>query len=113
MSTLFELARDLPKTLAENARTAPGDTLEAGKGILGRMVSEIGQTLWEEAKFAVTDIRQKGIEKPWFGEVTTPKTVNHHHDLYAAAKEGKEVSREDLYGKDAEHDQAHEHSRER
>lgn len=115
MSTLFELARDLPKTVAENARKAPGDTLEAGKGLLGRMVAEIGNTLWEEAKFTVTDIRHKVVEEGTYGKVTTSRVVNHTHELYAAAKEGREVTREDLYGKDAEHGRAPslEHSRDR
>lgn len=57
---------------------------------------------------AIADIRQKVVEEGWFGRAVTPPAETapeapvERNGLYAAFCEGREVSREELYGKGPE-----------
>ncbi len=70
---------------------------------------------------AVADIRQKVVEEPWFGRAVTtgperapePQPETAKPDLMEAFFQGREVTREELYGKEPERAPEHGHSIER
>lgn len=57
----------------------------------------------------IADIRNKFLEEPWYGRAVTPPAETapeapaERSSLYVAFYEGREVSREELYGKGPEH----------
>ena len=64
---------------------------------------------------AVADVREEVVNRPWFGRSDTP-TAEHtsepaatRPDLMGAFLEGREVSREELYGKELKTAPAHSH----
>ena len=74
------------------------------------------QDIAAEFRFAVDDIRQEVVERPWFGRETTPEMVQGIDMLSESEREAagsQEPSREDLYGRDEDRDQEQNHEIER
>ena len=74
---------------------------------LRRGVREALQGMAKEMGFAVKDIRQEVVERPWFGREVTPDVVQGwDRDTPSPAErelEGpQDFSRDDLYGRDVD-----------
>lgn len=69
-----------------------------------------------ECRWAVDDIRQEVVERPWFGRETTPEMVQGIDMLSESEREAagpQEPSREDLYGHEPNDPAEHEKEIER
>lgn len=72
---------------------------------LRRGVREAFEGMAKEMGFAVKDIRQEVVERPWFGRTVTPETVQGWDKDTPTPEESKregpqDFSRDDLYGRD-------------
>ncbi len=71
---------------------------EAFAGQISRMAREIGDRVSQEVSYAATDIRQKVVEKPWFGEQVTPRWHAGQGGLDAYQKERFGEQGPDIHG---------------
>lgn len=91
------------------ARDRPHDDLKNRSA-----VRDLMDGIAKEAGWAVNDIRQELVERPWFGQAVTPEFVQEWDSLNDKERENlgpqePEVSREDLYGRDVEDGREHLH----
>lgn len=104
------------------------DDMEARRGVrrgfegmarkMGLVVDDIRTEIGKEMAYAVDDIRQQVVERPWFERVVTPELVKEWDSEKKTPEmerdEGpRDFRREDLYGRDpADHDRDIEDGRE-
>lgn len=72
----------------------------------------------KEMGFAVNDIRQEVVERPWFGREVTPEIIQEWDaekptDEEKALEGPQDFSRDDLYGRDIEPDYNREREKDR
>ena len=75
-------------------------------------VRNLMDDLAKEAGWAVNDIRQELVERPWFNRAVTPEFVQEWDRLSDKERENlgpqsPEPTREDLYGRDVEDGREH------
>lgn len=67
--------------------------------IFREVAKSVGYSIGNEARYAVDDIRQKVVEKPWFEKAVTPEHSKiTGQDNPTMSPSSQEVSRDDLYG---------------
>jgi hypothetical protein len=88
---------------------------------MGLVVDDIRKEIGKEMAYAVHDIRQQVVEKGWFDRVVTPELVKEWDaekktdrdiEREGAKDFSREVTREDVYGRDPEQGQSREKDRE-